>query len=55
MKPDYEFKCCICGQHIKGEWGNNLFPVKHSGECCDTCNQIVVIPARLKHFKSQTL
>lgn len=47
MKPDYEFTCCICGQHIKGEWGNNPFPVVNAGECCDKCNYSVVIPARL--------
>lgn len=55
MKPDYEFTCCICGKHIKGEWGNNPFPVVNAGECCDKCNYTVVIPARLNHFNSQKL
>ena len=37
--------CCICGKEIKG-WGNNPYPVKENGECCDECNTKYVIPAR---------
>ena len=55
MIPDYEFTCCICKKHIKGEYGNNPFPVFKAGECCDKCNHLIVMPARIKHFKSQTL
>lgn len=39
-------KCCICGQPL-GQWGNNPYPVKSEGQCCDQCNMAVVIPARL--------
>lgn len=55
MKLDYEFTCCICGQHIKGDYGNNPFPVFKAGECCDKCNHLVVMPIRIKLYKSQTL
>lgn len=52
---DYEFDCCICHRHIVGEWGNNPFPVVKAGECCDSCNLTVVMPARIKYFKQRTL
>lgn len=39
--------CCICGEKING-WGNNPFPVKDTGTCCDKCNWEKVIPARLE-------
>lgn len=40
------FTCCICGKKVIG-FGNNPFPVKHEGRCCDECDYQVVIPARL--------
>ena len=49
--------CVICGNKImpllneKGvivwDQGNNAEPIK-SGRCCDECNMIFVIPARLE-------
>lgn len=39
-------KCCICGKEIKG-YGNNPYPVKEKGVCCDECNYKYIIPARL--------
>ena len=39
-------KCCICGKEFDG-WGNNPWPVKDNGECCDECNFEYVIAARL--------
>lgn len=42
-------KCCICGQGI-GSYGNNPWPVKGSGECCDLCNMTVVLQARIKQM-----
>ena len=39
-------RCVICGKPFK-EWGNNPWPVKEDGECCDKCNMERVIPARL--------
>jgi len=43
-------RCCLCGEKIEARegWsrGNNAEPVK-SGRCCDLCNEMKVIPARL--------
>lgn len=41
--------CCICGKEIKG-YGNNPWPVKKEGLCCDECNSEVVIPARIMNM-----
>lgn len=38
--------CCICGKAFDG-WGNNPFPIKNEGECCNECNTMYVIPARI--------
>lgn len=46
-----EHKCCICGEPIEGH-GNNPFPVKAEGDCCDKCNAEVVIPARIEKMKA---
>lgn len=46
-----EHKCCICGEPIEG-YGNNPFPVKTEGDCCDKCNAEVVIPARIEKVKA---
>ena len=53
-------KCVIChGDLLEGfnspissyGYGHNAEPIA-SGQCCSTCNQIKVIPARLEQFKS---
>ena len=36
--------CDICGMHYSN-WGNNAHP--YPGRCCDACNTMYVIPARL--------
>ena len=41
------FKCCICDELILNEWGNNPWPVKDTGRCCDKCNSDTVIPMRI--------
>ena len=46
-------KCVICGKPIVG-YGNNALPVAE-GNCCDQCNQNVVIPARLKDLQNSKL
>ena len=38
--------CCICGDKIIG-YGNNPYPVKTKGRCCDICNNMYVIPMRM--------
>ena len=42
-------KCCICGKKFKG-YGNNPYPVKKYGTCCDQCNMEVVIPERVYRY-----
>ena len=41
-------KCVICEQEFT-EWGNNPEPIKkmEEGNCCNDCNNLVVIPFRL--------
>lgn len=39
--------CVICGKRFNGH-GNNPWPVKNYGQCCDDCNQDQVVPARIK-------
>lgn len=41
-----ETTCCLCGCELEG-YGNNPYPVSKEGRCCDVCNDIVVIPARI--------
>lgn len=40
--------CCFCGNSV-GVWGNNPAPLttKTDTKCCDDCNSLYVIPARL--------
>ncbi len=39
--------CVICKVDLKGAFGNNPFPVKRDGFCCEYCNITIVIPARV--------
>lgn len=41
-------KCCICGKEIKG-YGNNPWPLKDNGQCCNECN-VKVIQERFKRM-----
>ena len=45
-----EFTCCICGK-VVNEFGNNPYPYKKEGICCNSCNLIYVIPSRIKFMK----
>lgn len=36
-----EHVCCICGKTFVG-YGNNPYPIKNEGRCCDSCNQLVI-------------
>lgn len=42
--------CCICGKEFNN-YGNNPYPVKNEGRCCDECNMKYVIPARVQKLK----
>lgn len=46
MKKDEIKICVICGKPFVG-WGNNPYPVADHGHCCDECNSVYVIPARI--------
>ena len=55
--PEGETKtCCICEQDFT-EWGNNPEPIKpfEEGKCCNTCNDIYVIPARMRRLFKPSL
>lgn len=44
-----KFKCCICKNTFDG-FGNNPYPVSKDPDdiCCDTCNLLKVLPARVQ-------
>lgn len=42
--------CSICKQNYEG-FGNNAAPFR--GRCCDTCNSVHVIPARIAEIYSR--
>ncbi len=42
--------CCLCGKTIKG-WGNNPWPLKNEGVCCDECNQKVIEKRIAMYYK----
>lgn len=44
-----KFTCCICGKVFYG-YGNNPYPVKDDGRCCDECDELIVIPARIRQL-----
>ena len=45
--------CSICGAKYD-HFGNNAQPI-NDGRCCDSCNAIEVIPARIRGFQDHTL
>ena len=47
IDPEKEWKCCICGKKFSG-YGNNPWPLKKEGICCDKCNEEKVIPYRIE-------
>lgn len=48
IESNQVYTCCICGKTFTG-WGNNPWPVveDENARCCDACNGIVVVPARI--------
>mgnify|MGYP001225231146 FL=1 len=44
-------KCKLCGTKYKGH-GHNAEPLV-KGRCCNTCNYIAVIPARMLQIEQQ--
>ena len=45
-----KYICVIC-KRIKPGFGNNPYPIKNSGRCCNNCN-FTVIKARLQEIKN---
>lgn len=43
--------CCFCGKWFWG-FGNNPYPLKDEGVCCDECNQNVV-KERIRRLKDE--
>ena len=42
-------ECDICNNWIADEFGNNDEPI-FKGKCCDECNWVFVVPARLNEL-----
>ncbi len=36
-----KYTCVICGGKFEG-YGNNPWPIKEEGRCCDSCNNKVI-------------
>lgn len=45
-------KCVLCDDNILG-YGNNPYPLADEGECCEWCNDVHVIPARLEQIEKR--
>ena len=46
MRPGKDVKICsICKKHYVGE-GNSAVPI-NKGRCCDLCNKVRVVPAKI--------
>jgi hypothetical protein len=41
-------QCVLCGVLLNPRFGNNPYPLAEHGDCCATCNEKKVIPARMK-------
>lgn len=50
MRANLPSLCSICFKEIIG-FGNNAEPVK-KGRCCNSCNDLYVIPERLKQIQN---
>lgn len=45
---EHRFRCCICKKTFNG-YGNNPWPLKEKGQCCNSCNEDVTL-ARLAYM-----
>jgi hypothetical protein len=56
LPKDHPDRCVICGQSISAtacSWwykGHNAQPVA-DGQCCDVCNELEVIPERMRQMR----
>ena len=44
--------CVLCGKKFI-EYGNDPWPLADKGQCCNRCNEDLVIPARIIQFYSK--
>ena len=44
--------CCICGKEFTG-FGNNPWPIKENGQCCNECNEQVIIARIIQAYDKQ--
>lgn len=51
MNKSKETMCCLCGFPFPG-YGHNPAPLK-GDRCCDDCNTLEVIPARMRAWQVQ--
>jgi len=52
--PNLPFVCSLCGELTLG-YGNNPEPLRpYEERCCDLCNQIKVIPARIEGLRARS-
>lgn len=56
MDENDRWNCSICGMPSRG-FGHNPQPVRENYEdrCCETCNTIFVIPARIENLRKHPL
>ena len=47
-----EQKCCICGKTFYG-YGNDPYPLKEEGECCESCQWEKVLPERYNKLSKE--
>jgi hypothetical protein len=48
-------RCVICEMEMReDDWGHNAWPIV-DGQCCNTCQQEHVLPARLQRFYASEL
>lgn len=48
-----DFTCVLCKKDIKGEWGNNPWPLAEKGQCCNVCNTKVIAQRLEDHMKNK--
>jgi len=48
---EHRFRCCICKKTFNG-YGNNPWPLKNKGQCCNSCNGDVIL-ARLAYMVAE--
>lgn len=54
MNEEKFTECCFCKKIIERRYGNNPAPVESAEkDCCNECNEKIVIPYRIKLLQKQ--